>query len=132
MSASSAKVGYGTTLSVASTSMTELIEIAGPGQSASMIDVTHMASDNNYREFIKGLLDGGEVTFKLNFIKSVFSALATAFEGSTAASCTLTLSNSLGAFAFSAWVQNLSVNPPLDGQVTLDCTLKITGKPTFS
>lgn len=132
MSASSAKVGFGTTLTVGGNSMTEATDISGPGQSASMIDVTHMASDNNYREFIKGLLDGGEVTFKLNFIKTVFSNLLTSFESSSALSCVLTLSNSLGAFTFSAWVQSLSCTPPLDGQQVIECTLKVTGKPAFA
>lgn len=132
MSATAAKVGYGTTLTVATNAMTEAYEISGPNQSRTMIDATHLSSDNNAKEFIAGLLDGGEVSFKLNFIKSVYSNLLTSLAASSVQACVLTLSNSLGAFTFNAWVSALNVSPPLDDKVTIDVTLKVTGKPSFA
>ena len=46
----------------------ELRTISGPSLSADTIDVTTHNTPTPFRRFIAGLLDGGEVTFDINFI----------------------------------------------------------------
>jgi len=50
------------------TTVAELRTISGPTISADTIDVTTHNTPTPFRRFIAGLLDGGEVTFDLNFI----------------------------------------------------------------
>jgi predicted secreted protein len=50
------------------TTVAELRTISGPSISADAIDVTTHNTPSPWRRFIAGLLDGGEITFELNFI----------------------------------------------------------------
>lgn len=63
----SVKLGLGTLLKRASTTIPECVNIAiNPARDS--IDVTNHDSTAPAREFIAGLLDGGEVTFEGNFL----------------------------------------------------------------
>ena len=73
---SAAKPGIGTTLKVrnAGTPVTytvigEVKNVNGPNTSNEQIEVTNLDSPNNFKEFIGGLKDGGEVQFDMNWIK---------------------------------------------------------------
>ncbi len=132
MAASGAKVGFGTTLTLASTAITEITDISGPGMSRTMIDVTNMLSDNNAKEFIGGLLDGGEIKFSASVIAAKVTALYALYALAAASSYTLTLSNTLGAWTGSAWLQNLEIKAPLDDKIGIEVTLRTTGKPTYT
>ncbi len=75
MAASGAKSGYGSVLQLSDNagtptyaSIAEAIEIIGPNLERKMIDVTNLTSDNAAMEFLGGLVDGNQVTMKLNFI----------------------------------------------------------------
>jgi predicted secreted protein len=46
----------------------EITELTPPAMSRDDIDVTSHSSADGYREFISGLRDGGEVTFKANWL----------------------------------------------------------------
>jgi len=131
MAASGAKSGFGTALTIGS-AVTEVIDINGPNITRPPIDVTHMASDNGYREFIAGLPDGGEVTFTLNFIKSVATTLLGYFDAATQQSSTIVFPSSLGTITFTSILTGYSVRSTIDQQVTADVTVKISGKPVLS
>lgn len=132
MAASGAKVGYGTTLVVGSTTLSELESIGGPSGKRTMIDVTHMESDNACREFIGGLVDGGQVTVSANFIKAKYTAMDTLLQGGAIQTCVLTLSNSLGTCTFSGLVEELSSPVEIDKQTMYDLTIKVTGKAVWA
>lgn len=61
------KLGNGA-VSESFTTVAELRTISGPSISADAIDVTTHNTPTPFRRFIAGLLDGGEVSFDLNFI----------------------------------------------------------------
>lgn len=61
------KIGDGATSESFST-VAELRTISGPKLTAETIDVTVHNTPTPWRRFISGLLDGGEITFELNFI----------------------------------------------------------------
>src|SRR5262245_24990725 len=75
MPESQAILGYGSVFQIASDSspdlyvdMAEVTTITPPSATLDQIDVTHMQSPDRRREFISGLIDGGEASFEMNFI----------------------------------------------------------------
>lgn len=61
------KIGDGASPEVFTT-VAELRTISGPTLTAETIDVTTHNTPTPFRRYISGLLDGGEVTFDINFI----------------------------------------------------------------
>lgn len=75
MSATAAQSGYFTTLQLSDgggtpvfTTIAEISSISGPNLSRSIVDATHMQSDDGAKEFIGGLIDGTTFTCELNFV----------------------------------------------------------------
>lgn len=127
-----AKAAYGAVIVIGSTTPAEVTDVQGPSIVADTIDVTNHASTDAFREFVAGLLDGGEVTVSANFIKADHTGLFTALKARAAVACTLTLAGSLGAFGFDAIVAGLTTGAPVEDKVSLEITLKITGVVTFT
>jgi hypothetical protein len=69
-------LGYGSSFEIATSgnspsdliSLGEIYNITPPSAVVDQIDVTHMQSPNRRREFIAGLVDGGETSFEMNYI----------------------------------------------------------------
>lgn len=128
-----AKSGFGTTLTIAATAVTEITEITPPGGSRTPIDATNMGSPSGAAEYIMGVIKGGECTVKLNFIKSVASTLIGHLADTAPAACVVTLPSSLGTISFSAWVSNYKPGPVgVDDKVSADLTLTVTGLVTLA
>lgn len=119
------------------TTIAEITNLTGPGIEVETIDVTSHDSSGAKREFIAGLIDMGEYTFTLNF-----NALATqGFSGglyNDAMNRTKrnfqivlpTTSSKTGSFA--AYVTNFELSEPIDGALTADLTIKVTGAITWA
>jgi len=132
--------GYGSVLAVttttALTNIGQIRNISGPGVSGTDVDTTTLDSSTNYRTFVGGLLDPGEVTFsvvydstsllhsRLNYYMGQQSLKTfTVYHGSTASG---------DADAFSAYVKGVSREIPLDDVITADYTLKVSGIPAYT
>lgn len=70
-----ASIGYGAMVEVETlTSPGEYVEIGevrnitAPSATLDLIDATHMQSPDGRREFVPGLIDGGECSFEMNYI----------------------------------------------------------------
>lgn len=132
------EIGYGAELSVATTTGTldiaQIRSISGPDSEADMVDTTTMDSSTNYRTFIQGLADPGQVTLELVYDgTSVGHArLETYQENMTSKVYTISYPTSANTQSFTAYVQSLSVEIPLDDLITQSVTLKITGDPGWS
>ncbi len=69
MAASVVTPGYGAKFNrVGTTPIPEVVGITGPGISREPIDVTHLLSDGMCKEFIAGMIDGGEVSVEVNLL----------------------------------------------------------------
>ena len=93
MPASVAVSAYGSTLTWNGTALAELTNITGPSMKVDTIDVTNFGSPNSFREFIVGLIDGGEVGIEGNFITSDTLgqvAFSTDFYARTSRTCVIT------------------------------------------
>ncbi len=123
------------------TTVAEVLNISGPSISRDAVDVTTMDSPDQYREFIGGLLDGGEVTFDVVYdpvdptiepVAGLLSELALV-SGSAATNWQLVFSDPAATtWAFPAIVTGVEPAEAIDDKVMLSVTLKVSGKVTLA
>jgi len=132
---SNAISAFGTKISWNSHEIAEVISISGPGESADTLDVTSHNSANQFREFIAGLRDGGEVSFEANYKSNDTNgqiALHTDFQAGTPHTCLITFPSSAGSITGTAICTKYEFTLPHDGAARISCTLKFTGKPVLA
>jgi predicted secreted protein len=120
------------------TTIAEVTNIGGPGLALDPIDVTSHGSTAGWREFIGGLLDGGEVSMTINYVPTAGTHDATT--GLIADKVARTVRNFQLVFpdsgnttwSFSALVASFEPGEPVDAQLSAEVTLKVTGQPTLA
>lgn len=131
------KLGDGGTPEVFTT-IAEVTDIGGPTLALDPLDVTSHTSPAAFREFIGGLLDGGEVTFTINYVPT----------DSTHDNTTGILSQLTGRltrnwelifpdvpntkWSFTAFLTAFETSEPVDDRLMAEITLKLTGAPTLA
>lgn len=124
------------------TAVGQVKDITGPGITRGDIDVSDHDSANNYREFLPGLADGGNVTFSLGFdpanaqhIQTAGTGLMVSVEqdGCIIPSWTIVNDTCAGTatLTFDAYVNGYTFNFPVEGEITGDLSLKVTGRPVL-
>lgn len=144
--ATNALAGIGTLLKVSDnasppvfSTVANVSSISGPNISAETYDVTSHDSTNNYREFISGLKDGGEVSFDIFFNPDE----ATHYEGAGGLLQFLEdrevknwridfPTSPVKRWSFAGVVTAFENEAPTDGPLTASITIKVSGKPTLS
>lgn len=120
------------------TTIAEVQDIGGPGMETGTIDVTHQTSPGAVREFIAGLMDGGEVTFSVNWLPG--DATHDASTGLIAAQLARAIKSFKIVWAqftpdelclFDGLVTRVSPTSPVDGKLSADVTIKVSGLPSF-
>ena len=122
--------GAGTYVAIANVS-----DLGGPTRQRDAIEVTAHDSPDQYREFVKGLKDGGEVTATVNYDPSnaTHSALDADFEEKDLRSYQIVIlpgDADEHTWTFSALITDLGDSFPVDDLMERDVTFKIAGKPT--
>jgi predicted secreted protein len=131
------KIGDGAT-SEAFTSIAEVTEISGPKFAADTVEVTSHTSTGAWKERIPTLIDAGEVSIKINFIPTgathgQTSGLLKDFKNRTKRNFQLLFSDtSPTTWTFAAYVTGYEISEPVDGQLSADVTLSVTGAPTLA
>jgi len=129
--ASNAIAGVGTIFLRAGVALAEVTSITGPGMTREQIDVTSLDSDGGYREFIAGFRDGGTVTLNMNFTASTFALILADFDSDVLQSYEIILPDAaLTSLDFMGLVTELPLSIPTDDKVTVDVTIKISGRVT--
>lgn len=135
--------GYSTVLKmdVASvyTLIAQVIDINGPAIKGSLIDVTDRDTSGK-KTYLGGLVDNGQVKLKLNFDPdnaqhslSGASGLGTLAQSGAAKSFRLEYGDTTPTtVTFSAIVLEFNPDAPLNGPLTADCTLQISGALTVA
>lgn len=136
---------YGTLLQVgdggspeAFTTVAEVTEISGPSLALDPLDVTSHESPGAFREFVGGLLDGGEVSFTINYVPT--GSTHDASTGLIADMIARTVRNfqvifpDVGAtqWSFAALITAFEPAEPVDDRLSAEVTLKVTGQPTLA
>jgi hypothetical protein len=120
------------------TTIAEVTDISGPTLALDPLDVTAHTSPAAFREFIGGLLDGGEVTFTINYVPTdsthdnstgILSDLA----GRVTSNWKLIFPDT-GAteWTFAAFLTAFESTEPVDDRLSAEITLKLTGQPTLA
>jgi predicted secreted protein len=120
------------------TTVAEVKSITGPQLAAKIDDVTNHSTGTPWREKLATLLDGGTISFDMNFIptnatQSHTSGLLRDFENRTKRNFKLVLPDG-GAttWAITAYVQDFKILAPVDGVLNAQMTLAVTGQPTLA
>lgn len=124
--------GAGTYVTIANVS-----DLSGPSRSREAIEVTAHDSPDQYREFVKGLKDGGEVTITINYdpANNTHSALDADFEEDDLRDYQVVVLPGEAdehTWAFSGLITSIGDEFPVDDRMEREVTFKISGKPTLS
>lgn len=130
-----AKKTFGTKLKRGEAYVAKLLNITPPEMNRDDIDVTNHDSPDEYREYIPGLKDGGEVPIQGHLIPgnttqaSLLAALDInepeewSIEFPSDPACTVTFMGYVKAFKVG--------DAPIDGTMTFTATIKVTSKPVL-
>lgn len=129
MAVTTGQQGYKAVLAFGGSDIAKVRDITGPGLSRDDIDISARDNTSQYRTFVPGFTDPGEITFDLVFINENHVALLDAFATTTASSCTLEFYADGGpdVWNFSAYVKAFEPSMPWEGATTASCTLKVSG-----
>jgi len=130
--ASLAVSGVNTQFLRGTVALAEVTNITGPTMTRDFIDVTSLDSDDGYREFITGFRDAGTISLNMNFTEDSYAIIKLDFESPTAQSYSIVLGNLEGTtFTFEGLVTECPLTIPVDDKISVDVTIKITGKVTM-
>lgn len=126
----------GTKLKKGTAVVANINSIAGLELSAETIDVTALDTAGAYKTFISGSKDAGEVKIKGFFVGNDFNILYTDFNAGTVDAYSIEFPDQItttpSKWSFSAVVTGISTGAEVDGAVSFEATLKISGQPTFT
>lgn len=138
-------LGYGTEISwdpaggVTFEAIAQVYDIVPPSIARDSVEATAHDSPDAWREFIKGLKDGGEVTCSLIWdpalgthggANGLYSDFA---EDVTIPNWRIVFPDAdTTTLTFKGFVTAFPIITPLDDKMTADCTIKVAGKPTLT
>lgn len=145
---SNAMLGYGTIVQINDPGnspgdwhdLDEVFNVTPPSAEVDQIDVTHMRSPGRRREFIDGLIDGGEFSFQINYIPGgdtddILNAILDLPVGASRRRNWRVIFPNLVMHTFSGNLQTYEPDAPTDDKMTATVTIKVTGaitRGTFS
>ncbi|MFJ2002182.1 phage tail tube protein [Streptomyces chartreusis] len=112
-------------------------DLNGPGRQRDAIEMTAHDSPNQYREFAKGLKDGGEVTVTINYdpAESSHADLDADFEEDDLRDYQVVILPGTAdehTWDFAALITDIGDAFPVDDRMERDVTFKISGKPVLT
>lgn len=129
-----AKIGYGVLFKIRTstgpdvyTTIGEQMDVTPPGIDVDMVDATHNESPNAHREFIAGLVDGGEVSFTIHYAPDNAAMAALYARLRQTVVCRTVFPT--GAYVdYSALLQSIEPEAPTEDKAVATITFKITGE----
>lgn len=112
-------------------------DISGPTRAREAIEVTAHDSPFQYREFVKGLKDGGEVSLTINYDpgNGTHQALHADYEERPLRTYQLVILPGEAdeyTWEFAALITAMEEAYPVDDRMELTATFKLSGKPTLT
>ncbi len=124
------QITFGIWNGVSYTAQAEITNANPPQYTRDAIDATHHASPNGFREYIAGMMDGGEVPLEINFVPSATDPYLAAMQAGLG-QFRITFNNGVTC-TFFAIVTAYSPDTPLDGKMSAGITLKVSGRPVWA
>jgi predicted secreted protein len=139
VSVNGALKGMGTALKGGSAGSTTTIaylkSIQGLDLSAATIETTALDTTGGYKTYVGGLKDAGDVSISGNFDPSKHTGLLTDFNAGTVNPYTIEFSDKGTTngtqWTFNAIVTEYKTTPDMNGLVTFDAKLKVSGAPAL-
>lgn len=122
---------YGTVLRKGGSEIAQVREITGPSNELNDVDASYLNMTNPVREFVAGLSTPGELTFTMLMTSGSLNTIYTDYLARSNNTYTLTWPNG-SSWSFSAYPKKVEPKTQLDDVIMVDCSLKISGKPTFN
>ena len=125
----------GTTLNVNSKAVGGLTTINGIEISAETVDLTALDNQSGYREKEPGFKDGGEVTVSgfLDGADEGQAEMYTLLESGATTTCNIVFPTKIGkTWTFTAGVSRFVTGAELEGGVTFEATLLVSGQPVLA
>jgi hypothetical protein len=130
----------GTTISINSTPIGQIMDITGPQLSTDVDEITNHDSPDHTEEFIPTVKRTGEITFPLVFDpdNNAHAALQAAWDERSKDDYVMAYPDSSGeveagaTWSFSAYCIGFSMSAPVTGHLAADVTLRVTGSPVFN
>lgn len=131
------KLGDAATPTEGFTTIAEVTDLGGPSLALETADATSHDSTGGWREKIGALLNGGEVTFSINYIPTNAThdnttGLIKDMRSRTLRNFQLVFPDSGSTtWSFAALLTAFEPGEPIDEKLTADVTLEISGQPTL-
>ena len=125
----------GTTLNVNSKAVGGLTTINGIEINAETVDLTSLDNSTGYREKEPGFKGGGEVTVSgfLDGSDAGQTEMYTLLESGATTTCTIVFPSKIGkTWTFTAGVSRFVTGAELEGGVTFEATLLVSGQPVLA
>ena len=126
--ASSGVAAFGTSISP---SAGEITNISGPGISVDEVEITNHNSADDCKEFVPGLIDGGEFSVEGNLTSTVVTGVYNDLLARTSKSYTITFPNGM-TWTFTGYPKSFETDSPVDGKLGFSATFRVTGKPVLA
>lgn len=111
----------------------EATNISGPELERDTIDVSSHDSPNRFREWVGGMVDGGEVTFEVNWDPAEHATLKADFNDALPRQYRILLPSPPGGnWTFSGFITGMTHEYPYDDKMSAEFTFKISGDPVFT
>lgn len=138
-----ATVSQGTKFTYATHLVGLLTSVSGVDMSTDTIDTTALDSTDGFKTFVASYRDAGEIQVQGHFVGGATGdvgqqAMVTDFLAglNTAQACSIEFNDKVvtsgSKWTFNAVVTNLKTDAPMNGVVSFEAKLKISGKPTFT
>lgn len=112
-----------------------LTSIDGIKVNGDEVDVTALDNNTGYREFLQGFKDGGEVPLSgfLDGADEGQDELYSLLDSGTVTPMAIIFPTAIGkTWSFNAFVKEFSTGVDIDGAITFDVTVRVSGKPTLA
>jgi len=132
--ASSASRGFKTRMQINGTSTTavQVIGVRGPNLSRDKIDISNFENTNDAKEYLKGMIEPGEITFTIVVAESAMSTIY-ALLALTTASETYGVKFEDGSYwQGTGFLSGISNEVSREGAWQADITIALTDKPAYT
>lgn len=120
--------GNGATPTEVFAALANITNISGPGHSRETLDVSAHDSPNQYRQFLGGIKDAGEVSLDVNYDPGVHDILLDDLDDEDPRNYEIEYPDGT-VHAFAAILTGFESTAPFDDKLSATITFKVNGKP---
>lgn len=131
-----ALIGYGIVVEMSTPAapttwipIAEVYSASPPVDTYDQVEATHYLSPGRRREYITGLVDGGDIPLEMNYIPGSATDLFFLAIGSALRNVRITFGNGV-VYTFQALLKSYAPSTPVDDRMTMTATMKVTGAVT--